>query len=262
MGGRSSSYVYRGSGVKPRIGMSDTFDKDKESTRDLHIIQKVKNVKIKVMASSDIIPEEIIKPNLEMIDKIMTRSNQFVEILGEYNLYIRAENFSNPQVQAAFCSNPVNFDKAQIVYNNSFKNKTSTQVENLTKEMIADKWWTKSDKNNYINKTMAHEMSHFVQRALLDKICEYRKENLIRNNNPVKYEDVIAKKMKSDILKIAKKDYNCKDDAPSRYGSTNAYEFFAEAYSEVLCVEKEEKLSPIAKATKKYIGRLKDYVIN
>ena len=259
MGGRSASYVYQGSS-KSNLRMTDTFDTDKESTRELRIAEKLKNRNIKIMASSDVIPYEIITPNLKMIDKIMSTTREYMDIMGDYKLHIRAEKFSNSEAQAAFYSNPINFDKAQVIYNYSFKNKTDKHVIKTAENSIESGWWTKSDKNNYINKVIAHEMSHFVQRVLLDKFCTLRKEEKKRANNPAGYELDTAERMRDDILSIAKNEYNCKVEAPSRYGKTNAYEFFAESYSEVLCVNKKEDLSPIAKATEKYVRRLNEYV--
>ena len=111
MGGRSASFTFT-SQEKSRIERTDTYNQDKETTRRLNIVDKLENRNIKVMASSDVIPYDIINPNLEAIDKIMSKTREYGEFLGDKDIQIRAEEFENPKTMACFSVYLNNFERS------------------------------------------------------------------------------------------------------------------------------------------------------
>lgn len=259
MGGRSSGFSSVGNIDKNKnLDRTDTFDKDKETTRQTEIVKKIKSKAFMVMESSDVIPLEILTPNLEAVDKFLTKNKEYVDFMGENKVYIRAEEFYSPTVQACYSFNTRTKNRMQIIYSKSnFENHTPQMIEKRAENQIKANKWSKSDKDNYINKTILHELSHFVQRVVIEKLAIARGENETRLFNPTHYFDLQSKKMKQDILSIAKKEFNSKTDVISIYGADNVNEFFAEAYSEVLCTKNFKDLSPIAKATDRYMKEIK-----
>ena len=259
MGGRSSGFSYNGNmSINKDLKRTDTFKDDKETTRDLRIIKKLKNRSIVVMKSSDIVPYDVITPNLKAVDKVLSQNRDIVEFLGENKVYIRAEEFENPLTQGAFSYYTHSLKDMEIIYSKSvYQGKDAKFISDNAENQIKHKHWSGSDKYNYVNKTILHELSHFIERVLVDRIAIARNETDIQKLNYNKYFNLKCNEIKEEILDVAKNKYNSQSEVVSKYGEDSVKEFFAEAYSEVLCTNKFEDLSPIAKATYTYMNNLK-----
>ena len=109
----------------------------------------------------------------------------------------------------------------------------------LGKSNINSNFHSPGELDQIIERLTAHEMAHVLQ-------------FLILSTNICKKIDVY-KKMKDDIIKIAKEEHRGTSEVISRYGETNEKEWFAEAFAHAECCNNP---NPIGLATKDYIEEL------
>lgn len=250
MGGRGATYKnYSG---QMNIQVEDTLSEDSETEKQTAIVKQLKKRNVLVMASTDNIPDEILTPQLETIDKILSQTKLY-PFMEDKKLMIRTEKMGNHRIQACFWCKEVDFHHPQIIYNKSIVNKTVEHIENSVKEQIKAKYWSNSDPQNYIKHTTAHEMGHLVQRILTEKHAEKNAERGKRLLRGREYDRMFADKMQKEVLRIAKEELNSSQKEISLYGESSPYEFFAETYAELIC---STKPTPLAQAMEIYLRRI------
>ena len=242
MGGRGAEIGFQNYAGINNIEMTDTFDEDYPSTRDLKPISTLPNKNFVVMASTDKIPEEILMPNLKKIEKMLNKNPKFYNYLNKEKVYIRTETISDSRISACFSVDEV---KKQIIFNSNLARKNRESVENVAREQIKANWWTKSDKDELINHVTVHEFGHYVQRILIDKQAKKDGKEFADRSYELKQRE----NMRAEIKKIC---YNQLGHKPktSRYGDTKAGEFFAETFCELYT---SKNPSPTAKALEIYL---------
>ena len=241
MGGRGSSFLNFNGAFN--INVEDTFDKDTETKNQTNIVKKLKTRGVKVMTSSDIIPNEILTPNLKALDKVVSKFRNISDFIQVENLHVRTEKFSNPRVKACFRCKINEFERPQIIFNKSIQKNTRKDIEQTAKENIKVGYWSKSDDSQLVNKVMLHEIGHFVQRVLTEQISIKRNETELRNSNPRAYDKKIAEEMHQKILKINKNKYNDNSTHISKYGESDRFEFFAETFAELMTTNNPSNLA-------------------
>lgn len=250
MGGRGATYKnYSG---QMNIQVDDTLSEDSETEKQTAIVKQLKKRNVLVMASTDNISDEILTPQLKTINKILSKTKLY-PFMEDKKLMIRTEKMGNHRIQACFKCDEKDFNHPQLIYNKSINNKTAEHIENSVKENIKARHWSKSDPQNYIAHTTAHEMGHLVQRILTEKHAEKNAERGKRLLRGRVYGTIIAYRMKADILRIAKEELHSSQEKISTYGESSPYEFFAETYAELIC---STKPTPLAQALEIYLRRI------
>ena len=92
MGGRGSSFLNFNGAFN--INVEDTFDKDTETKNQTNIVKKLKTRGVKVMTSSDIIPNEILTPNLKALDKVVSKFRSISNFIQVENLHVRLQTYT------------------------------------------------------------------------------------------------------------------------------------------------------------------------
>lgn len=232
MGGRGAIIGFQNNSGNFKIKVTDTFDQDSETTKQTHIVKKLKNRNVIVMQSTDNIQYDILTPNLKQLDKILSTTKPYYKFLEKEKLYIRTEEFADPRINAGFRCNEDEFHKPQIIFNKNLENKTRKKVEQTVRQQILVGHWTKSDNDQLVNRTMTHELGHYVQRMLTHKYVDQNDENKIRSKDPKNYDREHAKEMRAEIEKICYNKFGVKPKS-SRYGETSPFEWFAETFAEL-----------------------------
>lgn len=190
---------------------------------------------------------------LSNITKEYKSSSNFLS--NENNLRIRAMNFKREGVFAAFVS-PANgkYEKLQIVYNTQAMNKSIEQIkqEETRYQNIGE--FAHSDKDKLINKTLAHEYGHFIEKTLIEKhLKEYPNEREKASNYVEfqKYYSKQSRKIYDEIYKIKCEQFN---DYSRKRVSKYAEETFAENFAEIFCnLTTSKRPTNWAKAMKIYL---------
>lgn len=232
MGGRGAIIGFQNSSGSLKIKVTDTFDQDIETTKQTHIVKKLKNRNVVVMQSTDNIQYDILTPNLKQLDRLLSATPTYYKFLEKEKLYIRTEKFANPHYGAAFRCEPDKFSRPEIIFNSNLNKKTKKDVEIQARRNILVKNWTPCDEFHLVDKTMTHEVGHYVQRMLTQKHVSKVGEELVRSRNPRTYDESYAEKMREKIEKIC---YNKFGVIPksSYYGQTSPFEWFAETFAEL-----------------------------
>lgn len=268
MGGRGSCYLnyYNDkNSTSADIDISDLFDnslEDEDTKKEYNgKTQKLKNKNIHIKESTDNIPEEIFVPNIKKIDSLSRKYLETTGILEEHNqqLRIRADKMGG-NVCAVFVANGTSFEGLQVVLNKGLELSTRENVEKTTKEQIDSGFWTKSDKQEYINQTVTHEFGHYVQKVLMEKELS-TKEGMERFNafksalNNAKshnetqrivkaYSENYATNYIKQIQRIHRQKFGKENSADiSRYGTTSNRECFAELFANLNTCKEPNNLS-------------------
>lgn len=108
--------------------------------------------------------------------------------------------------------------------------------------------------NQMIERLITHEMGHVLQFLIAE--INFRKIYSGTQDYSRIYTEVakeVATNMKKGIMEIVKEKYSHESEIISRYGETNAFEWFAEAFAHMECCNNP---NPIGLATKDYINNL------
>lgn len=266
MGGRGSCYL---SFYNPNQSTSadfnlfdfNDFDNDEDTKKEYNgKTEKLKLKNIHIKESTDDLSEEIFIPNIKKVDSL-TRKYKFAPAtLKDENqeMAIRSGKL-NDNVCAVFVSS-TNFSNLNIVLNTDLKFSNREMVENISKTEIENGFWSKADKNEFVNQTITHEFGHFMQRVLMQKELSTKEgkqkyEELLQNLTTAKnkkqraliaqtYSENYATKYVKQIQRIHRKEYGKESiDQISRYASTNNREFFAELFAHLNCSKNPNTLA-------------------
>ena len=125
----------------------------------------------------------------------------------------------------------------KIIFKSNLETKKRQKIEETAKQQISMGYWTKSDKDQLVNRTMTHELGHYVQRMLTHTHVEKVGESEVRSNNPIAYDTKVAEKMRADVKKICYTKFGVKPRS-SEYGETSPFEWFAETFAELHTTKK------------------------
>lgn len=222
MGGRGAEIGFINHFGDIKCKVENTFNQDKKTKRNNSSIQRLGNINVVVMASTDDISLEILNPNLKKLHQILTHEEECLKHLKQETLYIRAEKMSNPRTQAVFRY----IDKPEIIFNKKLIKSTKADIEKVAQQQIDINYWTKSDKNELVNRVMVHELGHYIQKLVVEK--KYK------GLNPDKRFDIMyeAGLMHEEINNICLKRFG-KPTETSEYGTKDDCEFFAETFAEL-----------------------------
>lgn len=247
MGGRSSSFrTDEITGIKfsNDVKFEPLIDAENDSIseRNNDYIDFLQDKRINVCISTDNFNSENINPNIKKVYEITKRFNGISKGLRNSQLDIRGAKFSGPTV-ACFSYNPRNKDDMTIFLSSKLEKLSRGEIENDTKIQVDNKFWAPSDKEEFINKSVAHEYGHFVQKLIFEKQMDKNSTSEMTRQQIDGYERMLALKCKQDILKIQKERFNDTNDFISHYGSKSNYEFFAETFSNLVTCKKPTTLA-------------------
>lgn len=241
----------RGSAFKITSGRSNEnfFEGWKDETYTNLPTKSTDNLKINydtwVMSSTDNIRRDVMNKQSDFLKSISNKYKGSTRLLDkDNNLRIRSMKYSKgSRTYAAFVYPRNDYDSMQICFNERYINKTKKELTEKTKEQIDRGFWSKSDAENIMNHTVAHEYGHFVERTLLEKYLkehpnEYKQVKSSTYAWDV-FEEKQSKQIFQDIYKIKCEKFN--DDSKeriSKYSKENTHENFAEVFCNLVTTKK------------------------
>ena len=266
MGGRGSLYM---NFYNPHdtgddldfISASAEFDLDTEKEYNGKTA-KLKEKHIHIKQSTDNLPEEIFKPNVNKIDHLSRKYLDTAELLKntDKELAIRSAKMKQ-STRACYLFNNTEFNDVEIILNNDIQKTNRKNLENSVQNVINTGHWVSVDKSELVNKSITHEFGHHVQRVLmeLDKQTpdgeeKYNKlltdlytakSNKDRELISSEYAENYATQYFKEIQRIERKQFNhtTTADMLSGYSKKSNMEAFAELFAKTNCNKQKDTLS-------------------
>lgn len=195
------------------------------------------NKKTWTMSTTDFIKRDLMNSQTEFLKKVTNKYPGTSSLLTQNNnLRIRAVDFKNKHTLAAFVS-PGNgsYEKLQICYNSSAMKKSINQIKEEESKNQNNGYFSPSDDDMLINKTLAHEYGHFIEKTLVEKEIQNNVELKNSIKNFFDYDRCyynLSKKFSKEILKIKKDKFN--DNSFERI-SKYAQDSYPENFAEIFC---------------------------
>ncbi len=269
MGGRGSLYLnfYNPNhNSMPNLDIANiisTQDQDKDTLKEYNgKTEKLRNKKIFIKESTDLIPENIFKPNINKIDHLTRKYLDSTQILKNQNkqMSIRSIKLNN-LTTACYISNNHNLNNLQIILNDKIKHTKKSSLETNVQKIIDRGYWVKTDKKELVNQAITHEFGHHIQRVLmeldkttssgrerynnyLEDVKKAKTKSQIKNLGNKFFEDYATEYFKA-IQRIERKEFNhiTTHDELSGYSTESNSEAFAELFAKANCTKDKDTLS-------------------
>lgn len=238
MGGRCSNFHFGDNGEVStnKVEFTPLIDAEHDtiSERNNDYIDILQDENINVCISTDNFKAENFNPNIKKIYEITDKFNGIAKNIKHSQLDVRGAEFEGNTV-ACFSYYVDRKDDMTIFLNSNLSKVSKQMLELETKSQVDAKYWSPCDKEEYINHTLAHEYGHFVEKLLIDK--KMQADERSKNMSYVEKKqlhNILAVKIKFDILKIQQERFNKKDKFISDYGEKDSREFFAETFANLV----------------------------
>ena len=255
MGGRGRAFLIT-SGLSS-INFYENYNNETYTKKPTQNTDYLKNKKYTwTMSSTDKFNRTLMNSQPQFLSNLTKEQKTTSDLLSDdNNLRIRAINFKRPSIFAAFVS-PANgkYEKLQIVFNNQAMDKSIKDIEKSELDYQENHQFAPSDKNMLINKTLAHEYGHFVEKTLIEQ--DSKDNPKLKFNNSYDYNKYYMKKSKeiyNEIYQIKKEKF---DDESRKRISKYAYDNYAENFAEIFCnLTTSKNPTNWGKAMKEYLRR-------
>lgn len=238
MGGRGSSFK-----INRRTGQTRTnkvkiyplLEEDSISFVNNEMVDILQEKNHIICKSTDEFNYAIVKKNLEKINDIISNYPAISKNLKENEIEIRGATFSDNQTQACFQYNILGKEEMTIFLGKDMYSRSFEEIKKQADLNQSSGWWCKSDNEEQINKVIAHEYGHFIQKLIIDKrISENPKTDDMNLVQLINYASFEAAACKREILKIQKEKFGTSENVISEYGKENSREFFAEVFANLV----------------------------
>lgn len=227
------------------------IEDDSISERNNDLIDILQDKNHVVCYSTDNFNYDIIEPNIKKLNQMVDKYPGVTYNLKGYNLEIRGATYKDSGTIASFCYHIEDKNNMSIFLNKDYYTDNKSEMISLQKEAKKRNWFSKSDENELLNASIAHEYGHFIEKLIIDKkINEEKSQKDMTHFDFDLAFSYHAIKIKREILKIQKEKFNSDEQFISEYGRKNSREFFAEAFSNLVT---SKNPTTIAKATEIYI---------
>lgn len=252
MGGRGSAFK-RTSGKSISEDWFDGWNEEdytKLPTKNTDFLKEKKDVW--VMDSTDVINRSTMNKQSDFIKELTTEYKGSTELLDSTNnLRIRSMKMKSNNTYAAFVFPGNHYGKMQICFNETKINKSEKELYKNTKEQIDNGFWSKSDSENIINHTIAHEYGHFVERTLIENFIQQNPAEYKQYKDFDSYYEEKSREIRKDIYNIKRTKLADPDrKRVSGYAEDSDPENFAEIFANLVTTK---SASNWAKAMKIYL---------
>ena len=218
---------------------------DKPKEVDTVKVLEDKGVKIDIDSFKDI-DKRLFKENIEQLNKLIDKYPKIQEYIKEYPLTFKAEDMKAQT--NAYCGSNFNKDVMIIAINNKNYYDYDSLIERA-KHSMASGWHCEALLDSLSSKTLTHEFGHMIHNVMIANYGKDNKEekdeyfqkamkaNTLEQSRKRlrRYDEMLVKKYNKEIIKIAKGIDPNVNTKISEYGSSSAYEFFAECFANYEC---------------------------
>lgn len=240
MGGRSSNFSYNkdtGETISQRAEIYPLIDKEHDVITEINnpYIDELQEGNHNICCSTNGFNYDIMNNNFKKIYDIVRKYPQISKNLDDAELNIRGATFSDKNTQACFSYNVLNKDNMTIFLGKDVYTKNKQLIEKDAKYNQDIRFWSKSDDKDLVNKVIAHEYGHFIEKLIIDKkIKDDPKTKEMETYQLINYANMQAGLIKREIISIQKKHFNSTEKTISEYGEYNGKEFFAETFANLV----------------------------